>query len=212
MEEIIKKRKIKTLVHFTSVKNLPSILENGLQSRKMLEKNGLDAMCNDLNRLDDRILYNCLSIEFPNFPLFYTFRKNYTKVKYCVIGFAIDIILELDCLFCFTNAANSSISKKDNKYFKGKTAFLKLFDEEVSGIKRSEHCLPDCFSTDEQAEILVKGCIDPKYIIGVRFDDKNLVKLYRDKYPAISIEYCQSYYRDREYFINRFKYYYDNRN
>lgn len=212
MEDIIKKRKIKTLVHFTAVKNLPSILKNGLQSRKMIAQNGLEAVYNDLNRYDDRKLYNCLSIEFPNFPMFYKYYKTYPHRKWCIIGFNINLILELDCLFCFTNAANNIVSKKDNKNFKGKMAFLQLFDKEVCGIKRNERRLYDCFPTDEQAEVLIKGRIDPKYILGVRFDDKNLVKVYRDKYPSISIEYCKSYYKDRDYFINRFKDYYDKRN
>ncbi|MBD5625982.1 MAG: DUF4433 domain-containing protein, partial [Desulfovibrio sp.] len=85
-------------------------------------------------------------------------------------------------------------------------------DKEVCGIRRSDYYLPDCFPTDEQAEVLVREQIAPQYIKGVRFDDDSLVKFYKKKYPALSIEYCQSYYRDREYFINRFKDYYDSRN
>lgn len=201
METIIKKRGIKVLLHFTAEKNLDSILNNGLLPRNIVKKKVPNVICNDDQRLDRRTLYNSLSMSFPNYSMFFKYRNANDKIKWCIIGFDISVLLGMECLFCFTNAANSSISQLDDNELKGVEALLKLFDEEVSGIKRSEHKLPPNFPTDHQAEILVKGRIDPKYISCIWFDDIELVKAYSKKYPGLDAVYFKGYFNNRDFFL-----------
>lgn len=203
MERIIKSRNIKSLLHFTVEKNLDSILCNGLLPRSIVKERVPEAICNDEQRLDNRATYNCLSIGFPNYSMFYKYRSRNNNVKWCIIGFNVKILISMECLFCFTNAANSKIRQLDSQELKGKSALLKLFDEDVGEIKRSEYNLPDCFPTDHQAEILVKGRINPKYILGVCFDDNELVKMYSKKYPKIKIAYCRGYFDKRDFFLEK---------
>src|SRR5215470_3724401 len=68
-------RAIPSLVHFTRLCNLPSILQRGLLSRLTLEKSS-SAYCpvfNDLRRLDQCTDAICFSIAFPNYKMFYRY-------------------------------------------------------------------------------------------------------------------------------------------
>ncbi len=71
----IEKRKIKKLIHFTSVSNLESILKKGLLSREMLEEKNIKFECTDMQRYDGRKDCISLSIEYPNFKML-NFKKN----------------------------------------------------------------------------------------------------------------------------------------
>ena len=199
MEEAIKLRGVTSLLHFTAEKNLDSIINNGLIPRKIIHKFISEAVFNDDYRLYRRDLYNSFSIGFPNYSMFYKYRKIKSDLKFCVIGFSTDILLNEDCLFCYTNAANSCISNLDESELKGKDAFLKMFDDNIGDLKRSDLNLPDNFPTDHQAEVLVYGYVDPKYIIGVCFDDFNLYQEYTRKYPYLKIAYSSYYYNNRKY-------------
>lgn len=71
----IEKRKIKKLIHFTSVSNLESILKKGLLSREMLEEKNIKFECTDMQRYDGKKDCISLSIEYPNFKML-NFKKN----------------------------------------------------------------------------------------------------------------------------------------
>lgn len=199
MEEAIKLRGVTSLLHFTAEKNLDSIINNGLIPRVIINKFVSEVIFNDDYRFDGRNLFNSFSIGFPNYSMFYKYRKIKNDLKFCVIGFSTDILLYEDCLFCFTNAANSSISNLSDDELRGREAFLKMFDENIGDLKRSDLNLPDNFPTDHQAEVLVHGHVDPKYIIGVCFDDYLLAQEYSKKYPNLKIIYNTYYYNSRKF-------------
>jgi hypothetical protein len=76
IQQICDERDIETLVHFTRVENLSSILQNGLLSRKALETSGQQFLFNDPDRIDGHKEAICLSISFPNYKMFYPIRED----------------------------------------------------------------------------------------------------------------------------------------
>ena len=77
-------RNITTLVHFTRVRNLRSILKNGLLGRSTLEAWPLERQpeYNDDMRLEGFREAICLSVGFPNYRMFYKYRIT-TRWKIC---------------------------------------------------------------------------------------------------------------------------------
>ena len=74
IQNFVNERGIKYLAHFTQIENLSSILDNGLIPVAPLSKTGIDYVNNDLYRIDDCEDANCLSIQFPNYKMFYSYR------------------------------------------------------------------------------------------------------------------------------------------
>ena len=202
MREVIKSREITALLHFTAENNIDSIIEKGLIPRAFIKNIIPNAICNDNYRYDNRELYNCLSITFPNNKMFYTLRMNNIDVKWGVIGFNINILFEYECLFCFTNAANSCISCLKDEDLKGRDALKKLFGD-VPNYKREDLNLPINFPTDPQAEVLIKGVIHPKDIIGICFNDYPTYMKYKEKYPDMKIVFSDYYFNTREFSLSR---------
>ena len=62
IEEIIQKRNIKQLVHFTRVENLKSIINNGILSRSELNKRSIKVKYNDDKRLDNWLNTSSFSV------------------------------------------------------------------------------------------------------------------------------------------------------
>lgn len=156
------------LVHFTQVSNLESILENGLHARDNLP-DGVDI--NDLKRLDGRENTISTSIAFPNSRMFYKYR-NEKGGNWCVIGISKRVLWELDCLFCRHNAADIRISRMPDHQLSTIDAFQDMYREMAGLDSRETQSLRSYDPTDEQAEVLIRGHIPSKYIVGVVFADK----------------------------------------
>ena len=107
MEQIIKRRGIKLLYHFTLLDNLESIIANGIVTRTYVAENGITATFNDELRLDHHENATCLSIAHPNYKLFYTFRQKNTDKDWVVIGLHPQILIDKNCSFYPTNAASA---------------------------------------------------------------------------------------------------------
>ena len=115
IRQICTERSITTLFHFTRIENLRSILQEGLLSHSNLETREPRPLFNDNDRADWCPEANCLSISFPNYKMFYSIRgkKKAEGVKdsqWVILLLNADILWELDCAFCQTNAASSSLS------------------------------------------------------------------------------------------------------
>ena len=136
---------------------------------------------NDTLRLEGKEYIN-LSITSPNKSLFNTFevrKKEDPTINWCIIKLNPLLLCDsnLQCLFSVTNAANSSAR---NNYGHGNDAnsFKKMFSDKLiikNSYSTQEHTRigkQDNETTDNQAEILIKGKIPKKYIKAICFSTK----------------------------------------
>lgn len=204
IESYVSNREIKYLFHFTNVKNLDSIITHGLLPKSHLAKNSIKAICNDALRLDGHDEAISLSISFPNYKMFYKYRKlnEATNEQWCVIILYSKVLFEKECLFCKTNAANNIIRHMPNDELKGYEAFIKLFGDEE---ERSKLELPVCHPTDEQAEVLVRDIIDISYIREIHFNNKNVYKKFYEKYSNFDFRLNDIFFNSRNYYLNSYR-------
>ena len=71
IEKVVNERDIRWLMHFTRIENLESILENGLLPRNSFERLDIEPLTNDSLRLDGFLEAISLSIQSPNYKMFY---------------------------------------------------------------------------------------------------------------------------------------------
>lgn len=169
---LISSRAINYLVHFTRASNLNSILEIGLVPRSKIERRVKSFTVNDAMRWDGRSDYNCASISFPNGPMLYRYMQADKGIKWPILILSPKLLSEKEVLFCKHNAADKRISSQGNEILTGIDAFRGMFAE-IDGIDlRADQGLKGCDTTDVQAEVLIRGLIEPKYIAGVVFPDQ----------------------------------------
>lgn len=166
-------RNINKILHFTNAKNLNSILKNGLQSINLLQSGGKEYFFNDSSRYDNRHDYISLSISFPNNKMFYKCRTEHPNEQFIVLEISPDVILSKNCLFFYTNAACSEFNNKSEHLYQTTDAWDSLF-----AIENRKAALPDHYTTDVQAELMIKGIIEPQFIQKIHFSgikDPNLL-------------------------------------
>ncbi|MGL6114255.1 MAG: DarT ssDNA thymidine ADP-ribosyltransferase family protein [Cetobacterium sp.] len=153
--KIIQEREIKEIIHFTQMSNLKNILNYGLCSVEYLEKKNISFIQNDFVRLDDRYDYISVSVSFPNYKMLYC-KRNETLEPYVVISIKPEILLDKQCLFFSTNAANhkfqNELIERSNP-----SNLEEFFDIGLND-------LPKNYPLDPQAEILIKDIIETNYI------------------------------------------------
>lgn len=184
-KNFINQMEIKVLLHFTNVKNLSCIFENGLITRDNLSKLNCDTFINDIERYDKTNGIS-LSVSFPNYKMFYCVRKDNPNEDYCVIVLDPSILYELDCGFFYTNAANRIFKEREDIIYKKINSFKDMFADKYPPERffgfthlRETMSLPKSFTTDPQAEILVFEKIPLKYILGVVFENKEVMETYK---------------------------------
>lgn len=169
-------RHINNLVHFTRLENLRSILKYGLIPVSNQGLFNIKSVRNDMERFDDRLDATSCSITFPNDMIFMKFRDKYPNEKWVVVVLDATVILskENTCEFCVTNAANKIMRAQSGV---GSQHFQNMFKNEItikkldgSSITRVREHIPENFTTDVQAELLIRGNIEKKYIQKVAFD------------------------------------------
>lgn len=177
----ISKRGIEYLIHFTATKNLYSILEQGkLMSRKVLESLDIKqfdildyVQFTDKRRYDDKSFIN-LSISGPNTYLFSKFKgraKDDITTSWCILKIDPKYIYEKETRFSVANAA----SKDSNRIgITGDIAKFKLlFADNINipyGVR--DKSIAAKFTTNVQAEVLVKNEIPVESIIEVCFETR----------------------------------------
>ena len=194
-----KKRSIEHCVHFTNVLNLPSILSYGLLSKADLKYNWIDYNYNDDLRLDDLEEAISVSITSPNYKMFYQLRCNNPSKSWVVLVLDSMQILNLDCAFCYTNAANISVSSIPLTERKTYSSFKSLFEEQENQATRHEMRLFPNEPTDPQAEILVFDSIPVSAIQFLLFNDYKVMEQYAPLLDNANIPFT----RDLGYFYPR---------
>lgn len=185
-QDEISRREIDSLIHFTPTKNLFSILENDkIMSRDMLESLDIEqfdildyAQFTDEVRYDDKNYIN-LSISFPNNFLFSKFRERTSDditLTWCVLKINPKFLYVADTLFSVTNAASYCAKKQygitgDYKKFQSLFAESLVICTTSSERTVSRGRLLPKYTTDVQAEVLVRNEIPAMYIDEVCFNN-----------------------------------------
>lgn len=180
-EQVISRRGITRLCHFTRSKNLPFILGNDEDSSKGIVANNFITdksflTKTDSKRLDNHEDYICTSVQYPNCFYFSTVlnRTNEEIFKDWVILQLSPKIIDCSTKFCPVNAA----TKNGQLISNGVEGFESLFVDEVQGrctLNRSES-MKDNSTTDIQAEVLIHKYIDKTDITGIIFPNLEIAK------------------------------------
>lgn len=185
IKAVIESRRIECLMHFTCVDNLSSILINGLVPVDTQQEKGIRSVRNDSQRVDSRLDCTSCSISFPNYKLFYKFRNMFSGLNWVVIVLNKEILFSPTntVYYCQTNAASVLPRISDEKELCKASAFEKMFcdsliTQENKRIERTALEISDCMTTDPQAEILISGVIDKKYIKNIYFEKQDDMKTY----------------------------------
>lgn len=185
LSQIVAKRKIKHLVHFTRLDNLPSIMQHGLLSRTTMERSGVEYYPTDEVRLDRKPHAISLSVSSPNEKMFYKKRQeNGANVQWVVFLLDPKLLWEKNCAFYPTNAANSRYSRLPLEQCQTTAAFEEMF---LDTFKRRSFLLGDCYTTDVQAEVMLFGTIETKYIQNVVFDNASLSNLWMRELDMVGL-------------------------
>ena len=183
----IKNRNIQNIYHFTNINNLESIIKNGILSRDELENKSIAYNYNDNKRIDGYTNASCFSIEFPNYKMFYGLKVK-SENQWCVIELDSSLLYEKDCIFCRHNAASSEELNRDINSRKGIVGLESMFCEEYNGLDRFNLNIPTYYPTNPQAEVLIFGKVEPKYIKRIIMkSNENIIK-FSEKYKNINIE------------------------
>lgn len=216
IQKICDEREIKTLCHFTRIENLQGILQEGLIGRSLLEAREQQFLFNDKDRADSNKEAVCLSISFPNYKMLWDIRKNKEKTEgithsqWIVLLLDAKVLWELDCAFCQTNAASGAVIPllSDERIGEQKRheALEDMFVEDYYDsirkiwISRQNLQIPDNYTTDPQAEILVFDPISAKHIKEVHFYDE----ITRERWSSTNREtYSQTFRFFPKYFQGR---------
>jgi len=195
MRAFIQTRKIEYLVHFTRVSNLPNILTHGLLGRTTLEENRIDAQVNDLFRFDYLPNGICCSISFPNYRMFYRMRCDNPNDDWAVLRLSAEVLWRKQSVFCIENAASHEIAHSDAGERMGATALEAMFADHEGMPSRATLNIPDNYTTNPQAEVLVLEPIEKELIVDILVDSKERIKNadnllstirpFRDKYKFL---------------------------
>lgn len=181
VREIISRREIKQLVHFTQMDNLDSIKKYGVLPKSELKKRGLVFKENDTKRYDGREDCISLSVSQINKCLLGTFARNYNTKEWTIIYIKPEVLYRTDSIayYCFTNAANYQI----NRFLRNDhtatclttgNAFEGMFKPNITVKTLTEERSYNRYgkspfvTTDLQAEIMYKGIINREEILCIQ--------------------------------------------
>ena len=183
ISKFCEERRISTLIHFTRVQNLASILQHGLVSRDKV--NTILFMTipifNDNQRIDGSTNATCLSISFPNYMMLYPFSQN-NQEEWVNILLDPAILWDLDCAFCQENAASNNVRSIPLSERKKFYSLENMFGEHPLNSRQNLN-IPDFYPTHPQAEVLVFEQIHPKYIQAIHFFEREALFKWQKQNP-----------------------------
>jgi len=184
-------RGIKSLIHFTPINNLASIIGDGLYSRSSLK--GKEFIYTDEQRHDGWWDWISLSVSFPNYKMFYLKRNQLTAAEgWVVILLEPKILWELECRYLLTNAASREKRLLNDEHWSSVDAFNGLFGSETD-----REGLPDRFATDPQAEVMVQGHIPISYIRDIVVSDNSVKGRLDEIDEVVSVSVNPTFFRPR---------------
>ena len=191
------------LLHFTPIENLENILKFGLVPRAVLDNNDEGYIFTDEYRFDGHTDCISLSITEPNGKMLYK-KKNGTN-KLVILAYSVALLRDNICAFYSHNAAGREMIEANIEQKETLESFKSMF----GGIRSN---LPSNITTDEQAEVLLQGVLDTKYLRKIYFNsnDEKDVMLYlrsnnlfdyinNELALNIEIQRCDEYFNSREY-------------
>jgi len=195
IQEFVAERGIKFLTHFTRAGNLDSILARGLVPRNILVQEGFDGF-NDQYRIDgtDSV---CLSIDFPNYKMFYGIQKDHPGEVWVVLVIHPQALWDLDCAFCAANAASNGVTAIPLAQRRTLAAMKAMYDEWPGKPSRSEMNLPNNYPTNPQAEVLALQGVPRQYIVGILTLNETIKQELAAKHPGVTMWANASYFRYR---------------
>ena len=179
----LKSRGVSYLVHFTKVTNIPGIIKYGIVPRALLDRRNIEYDPTDPQRLDNMEFGSSFSISFPNYKYFYS-RRYQNGEAYAVIFISVDLFKTLnenEMAFFPFNAASVELKGRFNSYH-GLDKLVALF-EDTEYKKRDLLSIPDSYTTDPQAEVIISKTVDPKFIKEIHVDS---VASYNNVYRALT--------------------------
>ena len=196
-------RGIENLIHFTTLNYLDQLLKEGIFCRDKLLKDKFKSrtfILTDEDDIADNAEWISTSISFPNYKMFFSKRinqQNLLRLKdvtgWVVLALDSKILWELDCRFTHVNAAKYRYFTAPS--FSKYERFEKMFEDTYL---RSP-TLPDNFTTDVQAEVLIKDFIHTKYIKEVIFEDRETANNFQNSTNTnYKITVDRSYFDKRE--------------
>lgn len=183
VSKLLKERNVEWLFHFTRAENLPNIVKYGIMPRNYLELKDIEMIINDPYRYDGCENAICLTVEFPNYKMFYKLRMQNEEVKWAVVKLDAKLICDLECAFCNDNAGSAKVYNIPINERKGEKAFERMFDELPNGYTREELNIDSWFPTSPQAEILVFDIVPITYFNSIFFDNNRTYNKYKELIP-----------------------------
>jgi len=175
---LVEEFQIPRLVHFTRCENLESIARHGLHSVATGNALGLSMLRNDTLRLDKQLDGISLSIGFPNYRMFYKYRRQEASTEWAVLSLSPEILWEKQCGFYQHNAADSRMRYRRRQEARLPKSFRDMFD--AQNAHRDER-LYSYDPTDAQAEVLVYEPIEPHFIQEITFETEAIESRWRRK-------------------------------
>lgn len=206
LKNLVEKRNIPYLVHFTQTANLPSILEYGIYP--VLRHGELPArpLVNDLLRLDEHRDANCISIAFPNSSMFYKYRCDLRNAEWAVMKLDRSILWNKNCAYCRHNAASGDIRRTKLDELMTPEAFSGMFDEIAGCPSRAEQHLWSYDPTDVQAEVLVFDIIEPNLVREIAFSTSGIRNQFRnlqESQPRVRFGTSEMFFAERNLIRDR---------
>jgi hypothetical protein len=197
LEEVVARRAIKELAHFTRMENVGGILRHGIVARNQARGLPKPPLVNDPERFDGHLDASCLSISFPNYRMFYRLRCDDPSARWAVLLLLPSVLLSNDCAFFVENAASSSASATQLSVLKGPGALERLFDEIDGRPSRQTMRLPDSYPTNPQAEVLVFGTIAANNITRVVLQSGEGLAALKADHPEATFVVDSTYFSPR---------------
>jgi len=178
--KIVEQRQINKLYHFTRAENLQNICQFGLVPRQYLDAQQMKSVYNDEYRFDNCPNAICLSIEFPNYKMFYKLRKENPTTDWAVLQLDASILYKFSCAYCWTNAGDATIYNEPLQQRMKADAFKDMFGDRPSYPQRCDLNIYECYPTNPQAEVLVFGVIPTEYIQSIYFERVEVLQNYQE--------------------------------